>query len=68
VIVVIVLAGWFLLGAALDSTNNTGKPPATGQSQSSPDRAKQQGGANGDTMPSPSGTGTGSSDHSILGQ
>lgn len=68
-IVVIVLLGWLFLGDTLDDGDNSGKPPVThGQNDSLPDQAKEQGGNNGDTAPSPNGTGTGSSDNSLLGQ
>jgi hypothetical protein len=56
VMILIVVLGWLFLGNALDSGDDNGKPPAShGQDTSTPDRAKQQSGDNGDTTPSPNG-------------
>lgn len=68
-IVIIVIVGWLVLANSADNKDSTGQPPTAGsQTNSSPDRVKQSQGNTGDTVPSPNGTGTGSSNHSILGQ
>jgi hypothetical protein len=67
-LLILLLVGWLLLNGISNNDHN-GQPPVThGHDTSSPDSAKQSGGANGDTAPSNNGTGTGSSDNSLLGQ